>query len=219
QSLESAGAHAVQPGAAPGPSGAVRCARAAGRRGCASLCAMAGYARVAGSRRLGVFARTAHELSARLNVTLMDLTTRCPQCGTTFSASLEQLQLRKGYIRCINCAHIFDGYEAVVSPGGAPAVAGDRPSAAVEPKVSMPSVLRQRPSEAAERTHTVSRVADERDDGFTISADPQPARAGQDPVFHFGGNGLRVRGDPPVDRAEDGASSGPRVAGNHPEIY
>lgn len=48
----------------------------------------------------------------------MDLTTRCPQCGTTFAANLEQLQLRKGYIRCVQCAHIFDGYDAVVaSPG------------------------------------------------------------------------------------------------------
>ncbi len=28
---------------------------------------------------------------------------------------MEQLQLRKGYIRCINCATIFDGFEAVVS--------------------------------------------------------------------------------------------------------
>src|SRR5690606_6656724 len=44
----------------------------------------------------------------------MELTTQCPQCGEIFKASLEQLQLRKGYVRCINCAHIFDGYEAVV---------------------------------------------------------------------------------------------------------
>lgn len=44
----------------------------------------------------------------------MELTTRCPQCETVFSVSLEQLQLRKGYIRCIQCAHIFDGFEAVV---------------------------------------------------------------------------------------------------------
>lgn len=44
----------------------------------------------------------------------MDLTTRCPKCGTVFSATLAQLQLRKGYIRCISCANIFDGYEAVV---------------------------------------------------------------------------------------------------------
>lgn len=45
----------------------------------------------------------------------MDLTTRCPKCGTVFQASLSDLQLRKGYIRCIQCAHIFDGYAEVVS--------------------------------------------------------------------------------------------------------
>lgn len=48
----------------------------------------------------------------------MDLTTQCPQCGTEFEVSLQQLQLRKGYIRCVNCAHIFDGYEAVVPEKG-----------------------------------------------------------------------------------------------------
>src|SRR5690606_18551426 len=61
----------------------------------------------------------------------MDLTTRCPQCGTEFQASLQQLQLRKGYIRCVNCAHIFDGYEAVVPAepvGSGGAAAGARAS-------------------------------------------------------------------------------------------
>lgn len=53
----------------------------------------------------------------------MDLTTRCPQCGTAFEASLADLQLRKGYIRCVQCAHIFDGYAEVVS-GPGPAQAG-----------------------------------------------------------------------------------------------
>ena len=52
----------------------------------------------------------------------MDLTTRCPKCGTVFSASLEQLQLRKGYVRCVQCAHIFDGYDAVVPADDLPAV-------------------------------------------------------------------------------------------------
>lgn len=46
----------------------------------------------------------------------MELTTRCPNCDTVFSVGLEQLQLRKGYIRCVQCAHIFDGFDAVV-PG------------------------------------------------------------------------------------------------------
>ncbi len=68
-------------------------------------------------------------LTAFTGFTFMDLTTRCPQCGTIFSASLEQLQLRKGYIRCISCAHIFDGYDAVVAGTGelTPA-AGQSPS-------------------------------------------------------------------------------------------
>lgn len=65
----------------------------------------------------------------------MDLTTRCPQCGSTFSASLDQLQLRKGYIRCINCAHIFDGFEAVVPNGQEPSQAA-----------AAPHVVRQRPA-------------------------------------------------------------------------
>lgn len=50
----------------------------------------------------------------------MDLTTQCPQCGSVFSANLQQLQLRKGYVRCINCGSIFDGYEAVVPSSRAP---------------------------------------------------------------------------------------------------
>ena len=100
----------------------------------------------------------------------MELTTRCPQCGTVFSASLQQLQLRKGYVRCIQCAHIFDGYEAVVSGDEAQAITPPAPGApAVSPAVPVgtssaaplvrqtshddaaapiPSVLRQRTSGA-----------------------------------------------------------------------
>lgn len=62
----------------------------------------------------------------------MELNTRCPECETVFAVSLEQLRLRKGYIRCIHCAQIFDGFEAVVpaepqrEPNrSAPAVAGE----------------------------------------------------------------------------------------------
>ena len=60
--------------------------------------------------------------------------TKCPQCGTVFPASLSQLQLRKGYIRCIGCANIFDGYEAVV-PAGQEAAGQTAPS-------TMPSASR-----------------------------------------------------------------------------
>lgn len=44
----------------------------------------------------------------------MELTTRCPECGSVFSASVEQMKRRKGYIRCVQCATIFDGFDAVV---------------------------------------------------------------------------------------------------------
>jgi len=73
----------------------------------------------------------------------MDLVTRCPECGATFSASLAQLQLRKGYIRCPNCAHIFDGFDAVVPAADAKP---ETPAAAV------PHVVRQRGQRAGSHT-------------------------------------------------------------------
>lgn len=149
----------------------------------------------------------------------MDLTTRCPQCGTTFSASLEQLQLRKGYIRCINCAHIFDGFEAVVSQGGA-APADQTPPRAAEPTVSMPSVLRQRPAETADEDHTLPPIRAGRDEKFTISSSRQASSTEQDPVFHVGRSGLSARPDPVVSMNDE--YSTPAVArsrSSHPHVY
>jgi predicted Zn finger-like uncharacterized protein len=85
----------------------------------------------------------------------MELTTRCPQCGTVFSASLQQLQLRKGYVRCIQCAHIFDGYEAVVSGDDEQAMTPPAPKApAVAPAIpaaasQAPAPVRRAPQDAA----------------------------------------------------------------------
>ena len=73
----------------------------------------------------------------------MELKTRCPRCGTSFAASVEALQRRRGYIRCIQCAHIFDGFEEVIDeqapePSYQPPVAPvqTEPSLAPEPPVS-----------------------------------------------------------------------------------
>lgn len=74
----------------------------------------------------------------------MDLTTQCPQCGTTFRATLEQLQLRKGYIRCVQCSHIFDGYEAVVPEGSATS----RPSEPSLPPLTSSATPSKTPSAA-----------------------------------------------------------------------
>ncbi len=79
----------------------------------------------------------------------MDLTTRCPKCGTVFQAGLSDLQLRKGYIRCVQCAHIFDGYAEVVSDASAAGSSGPSvppPHRAVErvipPSSEPPQVIR-----------------------------------------------------------------------------
>ncbi len=59
----------------------------------------------------------------------MELKTRCPRCDTVFPISVEQLQRRRGYVRCGQCAHIFDGFEAVL----------DEPAAPDEPSMALPA--------------------------------------------------------------------------------
>src|SRR5690606_31545883 len=108
----------------------------------------------------------------------MDLTTRCPECNTTFAASLEQLQLRKGYIRCINCAHIFDGFEAVVSPG------------------------------AATPEHRISSTVSGKGPAFTVPAhtvrDDSNAQAG--PAFRVGTDQISSRPEPSVSLQAEAAA-------------
>lgn len=110
----------------------------------------------------------------------MDLTTRCPQCGSTFTASLADLQLRKGYIRCPNCAHIFDGFEAVVATPDEPAAPPDSPSLASDnvPDTT-PHVVRQRIGAA----RTVPRPDDA---SFSISGDYAGPKRAEPTVARLG---------------------------------
>src|ERR1700690_3710240 len=41
--------------------------------------------------------------------------TRCPGCKTVFRATMEQLALRAGQVRCGHCHTVFDGVAALVS--------------------------------------------------------------------------------------------------------
>lgn len=52
----------------------------------------------------------------------MALTTRCPQCGTTFKVVADQLRIRNGLVRCGVCASVFDGREYLDEAQVAPAV-------------------------------------------------------------------------------------------------
>jgi len=62
----------------------------------------------------------------------MNLTTRCPSCGTAFRVQPVQLSARGGKVRCGKCATVFDGVAALVEEGtaqsAAPAVAEVEPS-------------------------------------------------------------------------------------------
>lgn len=117
----------------------------------------------------------------------MDLTTRCPQCGDEFPVSLQQLQLRKGYIRCANCAHIFDAYEAVVPATTAePAVAAR--AAAAPPSEPRFSASHGQPSSAGHEPRFVFPASDQA--GVPIrtrdAAGEPPAFTVRDPGPHSG---------------------------------
>ncbi len=47
----------------------------------------------------------------------MNLTTRCPNCGTAFRVQPVQLSARGGKVRCGKCSHVFDGVGALVEEG------------------------------------------------------------------------------------------------------
>ena len=113
----------------------------------------------------------------------MDLTTRCPQCGTVFQATLSDLQLRKGYIRCVQCAHIFDGYAEVVSEtaGGTPQPLPPAvPPAPPPPPAVAPAQVRQDALPPDPQTLAPQVIRPGR------PAAARPATAPAAPAFHIG---------------------------------
>lgn len=58
----------------------------------------------------------------------MNLTTRCPECGTAFRVQPVQLSARGGKVRCGKCAHVFDGVAALVAEGQQEPQAESEPS-------------------------------------------------------------------------------------------
>ncbi|MDZ5628996.1 MJ0042-type zinc finger domain-containing protein, partial [Achromobacter xylosoxidans] len=71
----------------------------------------------------------------------MALTTRCPECGTSFKVVPDQLRVRNGLVRCGACATVFDGRACLLPETGAgmPAAAipaSNTPIAAPAPAAS-----------------------------------------------------------------------------------
>ena len=61
----------------------------------------------------------------------MNLTTRCPSCGTAFRVQPVQLSARGGKVRCGKCGNVFDGVKALLAEGAAQAA--DAPALDNEP--------------------------------------------------------------------------------------
>ena len=50
------------------------------------------------------------------NLPLMSLITRCPACGTMFKVVPDQLKISEGWVRCGQCAEIFDATASLQRP-------------------------------------------------------------------------------------------------------
>jgi len=122
--------------------------------------------------------------------------TQCPQCGGRFEVSMAQLQLRKGFVRCVHCAHIFDGYETVVPQASLAAQLPVQTPAQAQTRTHMqtphsPAVIRQR--------HSVTLPDTAPDDGdsvheeaFSIS-DPVPESVDDEPAWRLDEDDARTR--------------------------
>lgn len=136
----------------------------------------------------------------------MELNTRCPDCETLFPVSLAQLQLRKGYIRCVQCAHIFDGFEAAVPLAAPRESQGAVPrEPVVEHRVPEPSAGAADPAPEDKPAHQP----------FII---PPPDRArveGPQPARPFSIGPGRVPGAGPAVSHGPSITSAPLAAGEH----
>ena len=91
----------------------------------------------------------------------MNLTTRCPDCGTAFRVLPVQLSARGGKVRCGKCSHVFDGVAALVAEGQQSAQTESEPS----PQLALFEAARRGPpggsGEAANEDATGAEFLDE----------------------------------------------------------
>jgi predicted Zn finger-like uncharacterized protein len=89
----------------------------------------------------------------------VNLTTRCPNCGTAFRVQPVQLSARGGKVRCGKCTHVFDGVAALIAEGQQSAQAEPEPS----PQLALFAAARKSPGagEAANEDVPVADFLDE----------------------------------------------------------
>lgn len=80
----------------------------------------------------------------------MTAITRCPQCGTRFKATQEQLNVREGMVRCGRCQTVFDATEHLCDTGPSPQLS--LPIMTEEPAPPQtPSPAQEQPASSADR--------------------------------------------------------------------
>lgn len=67
----------------------------------------------------------------------MNLTTRCPSCGTAFRVQPAQLSARGGKVRCGKCGNVFDGVKALVAENAAPDAQAAAPDSEPSPQLGL----------------------------------------------------------------------------------
>lgn len=67
----------------------------------------------------------------------MNLTTRCPSCGTAFRVQPAQLSARGGKVRCGKCGHVFDGVKALVAENAAAGAVTPAPESEPSPQLGL----------------------------------------------------------------------------------
>jgi predicted Zn finger-like uncharacterized protein len=67
----------------------------------------------------------------------MNLTTRCPSCGTAFRVQPAQLSARGGRVRCGKCGNVFDGVKELVAEGVAQGEAAPAPDSEPSPQLGL----------------------------------------------------------------------------------
>jgi predicted Zn finger-like uncharacterized protein len=67
----------------------------------------------------------------------MNLTTRCPSCGTAFRVLPAQLSARGGKVRCGKCGNVFDGVKALVAEGAAVGEGAPAPESEPSPQLGL----------------------------------------------------------------------------------
>jgi predicted Zn finger-like uncharacterized protein len=105
----------------------------------------------------------------------VNLTTRCPNCGTAFRVQPAQLSARGGKVRCGKCTHVFDGVAALIAEGAPSDQAETEPS----PQLALFTASRKSPlagaGEAANEDVPVANFLDEappprRNAGWAVGA-------------------------------------------------